>query len=86
MLRELPEVRDCAVIGVRSPMHGERVKAFVELGEGQGLDEEGALTHCHEHLARYKVPRALEVVAALPRSATGKVLKREPRARDSGAA
>ncbi|MGD9495316.1 MAG: long-chain fatty acid--CoA ligase [Armatimonadota bacterium] len=84
VIRRLPEVRDCAVIGVRSPMHGERVKAFIELHEGQSLDTERVLTHCHEHLARYKVPRALEVVDALPRSATGKVLKRELRARESG--
>jgi len=86
VLRELPEVRDCAAIGVKSAMQGERVKAFVELHEGQGLDEERALTHCHERLARYKVPRSIEVIATLPRSATGKVLKRELRAHESGSA
>ncbi len=84
VIRELPEVRDCAVIGVKSPMLGERVKAFIELHEGQSLDYDRVLAHCHERLARYKVPRAIEVVAQLPRSATGKVLKRELRAREVG--
>jgi len=44
------------------------------------------LTDCHERLARYKVPRSIEVIATLPRSTTGKVLKRELRARESGSA
>jgi len=83
VILELPEVRDCAVIGIRSPLQGERVKAFVELHEGRTLDDGRALAHCHEKLAPYKVPRAIKVVDELPRSATGKVLKRELRARES---
>lgn len=84
VIRELPEVRDCAVIGVKSPILGERVKAFIELHEGKSLDYDRVLSYCHERLARYKVPRAIEVVPELPRSATGKVLKRELRARETG--
>jgi len=83
VIQELPEVRDCAVIGLRSPLQGERVKAFVELHEGRTLDSGRALAHFHEKLAPYKVPRDIEVVDELPRSATGKVLKRELRAREA---
>lgn len=84
VLRQLPEVRDAAVIGVKSPLQGERVHAFVELHEGQTLELDRALAHCHRHLARFKVPRAIEVVEALPRSATGKVLRRKLRERFQG--
>lgn len=79
IVRQLPEIRDCAVVGIRSRLHGERVKAFVELHEGQTGDAERTIEHCAAHLAHYKVPRAVEFAEELPRSATGKVLKRELR-------
>ncbi len=85
VIRQLPQVADCAVVGVSSPLHGERVKAFVELREGQGLTSEQIVEHCTGQLAHYKVPRAVEFVPELPRSATGKVLKRELRERERGA-
>lgn len=84
VLRQLPEVREAAVVGAKSALQGERVHAFVELHEGQALDLDRAFAHCHERLARYKVPRTIEVIDALPRSATLKVLKRELRARLQG--
>ena len=86
VMRQLPQVADCAVVGISSPLHGERVKAFVELREGQGLTSEQIVEHCTAQLAHYKVPRAVEFVPELPRSATGKVLKRELRERERDAA
>jgi long-chain acyl-CoA synthetase len=57
---------------------GETVKAFVALKEGKSMEEE-VINYCTEHLARYKRPRYVEFVKALPRKAAGKVLKRELR-------
>jgi len=52
------------------------VKAFVVLKEGQTLTEEEVLEHCRGHLASFKVPRTVVFAQDLPRSGTGKVLKR----------
>jgi malonyl-CoA/methylmalonyl-CoA synthetase len=75
VLREHPAVNDCAVVGVDDPEWGERVSAAVELCAGQALTLPDLQTWMKERLAPYKVPRALEVVAALPRNAMGKVVK-----------
>ncbi len=83
VVRGLPEIRDCAVVGVHSPLHGERVKVFVELHEGETGSAERVIEHCTPHLAHYKVPRAVEFIEELPRSATGKVLKRQLRTANS---
>jgi malonyl-CoA/methylmalonyl-CoA synthetase len=77
VLRTHPAIAECAVVGLADPEWGERVAAAVE------LDAAGALTLAElqqwakDHLAPYKVPRALHVVEALPRNAMGKVVKPE---------
>ncbi len=81
VIRLLPAVRDVAVVGSSSRLRGETVSAFIELSEGGSLGEGEIIEHCSEHLARYKVPRTIHFMHELPRSATGKVLKRELRAR-----
>jgi long-chain acyl-CoA synthetase len=72
----LPAVADCAVVGEPSERRGEDVKAFVVLKEGQTLSEDELLAHCRERLAAFKVPRTVVFAPDLPRSGTGKVLKR----------
>ncbi|MBC8001988.1 MAG: AMP-binding protein [Opitutaceae bacterium] len=70
-----PGVREAAVVGQNDPRRGEHPVAFVAVMDGTHLDEKALLHHIREHLADYKVPRKISVVPALPRNATGKVLK-----------
>lgn len=83
VVRRMPQIRDCAVVGGRSQIRGEVVTAWIEPHEGREVRTEAVIEHCSEHLARYKVPRRVNVVESLPRSAIGKVLKRELRARQT---
>jgi long-chain acyl-CoA synthetase len=71
-----PAVGECAVVGVPDPLKGEVVKAFIALRRDAQLSEEEALAFCRAHMATYKVPRAVQFVTELPKSATGKILKR----------
>jgi malonyl-CoA/methylmalonyl-CoA synthetase len=64
-------------VGLADPEWGERVAAAVELGAAGGLSLAELQQWAKEHLAPYKVPRALHVVKALPRNAMGKVVKPE---------
>jgi long-chain acyl-CoA synthetase len=73
-----PSVREVAVVGVPDPYRGENVKAFVALKEGyEGkVTEEEIMAHCKERMAAYKYPRQVEFVKEVPKTATGKFLRR----------
>jgi malonyl-CoA/methylmalonyl-CoA synthetase len=77
VLRTHPHIGECAVVGIADPEWGERVAAAVELRSGGSLDLAGLKAWAKQRLAPYKVPRALSVVATLPRNAMGKVMKPE---------
>ncbi len=75
-----PAVADVAVIAVPHERWGETVKAVVVLREGATLSFDEVLTFSRARLAGYKCPTSLEIVPALPRNASGKVLKKDLRA------
>ena len=74
-----PKVHDAAVIGVPDKSKRETVKAFVVLEEGKTADPKELVEFCREHLSPYKLPKFIEFRESLPKSATGKVLKKELR-------
>jgi fatty-acyl-CoA synthase len=76
---QLPQIAEAAVVGVPDPKWGESGVAVVVLKEGAELDQATLIAHCVQRLAKFKVPARMYVVDALPRNATGKVLKRELR-------
>lgn len=78
-LYQHPAVQMCAVIGVPDPKWGEVGKACVVLKPGLSASPEELIAHLNAHLARYKVPRSVEIMESLPISAAGKILKRELR-------
>jgi long-chain acyl-CoA synthetase len=71
------KVKDVAVIGVPDKSKREAVKAFVVLEEGESLTAREIIDQCKGHLSPYKVPKFVEFRDALPKSATGKVLRKE---------
>jgi 2-aminobenzoate-CoA ligase len=77
-----PAIADVGVVGIPDPDKGQITKAFIVLKPGQkGGDElfEELKTFLKEHIAVYKLPRAIEYVEALPRTPTGKLLRRKLR-------
>jgi long-chain acyl-CoA synthetase len=74
-----PDVSMAAVIGIPDEEMGEEVKAFVVLKENTSATEEELSQFTKDNIAAYKYPRVLEIIKALPMSATGKILKKELR-------
>lgn len=77
-----PKVLEACTIGIPDEYRGETVKAYIVLKPGERADEEEIMAHCREKLAPYKVPKIVEFIDALPKSAVGKVLRRELRELD----
>jgi acyl-CoA synthetase (AMP-forming)/AMP-acid ligase II len=74
-----PKILDAAIIGIPDEYQGESVKAVIVTRPGQTLEAKEVSDYCREHLAAFKVPRHVEFRSELPKSPTGKVLKRELR-------
>jgi len=75
ILHQYGGVKEAAVIGVPDPRKGEHPLAFVAPDDGAQLDEKALVRFLRRHLADYKVPRRIVFLDALPRNATGKILK-----------
>lgn len=82
VLFDHPKILEACAIGIPDPYRGETVKAFIVVKPGETLTEEEITRHCRERLAAYKVPKAIAFLDSLPKSAVGKILRRELRARE----
>ncbi len=75
-----PDVLEAAVFGVPSEEWGESAHAVVVVREGATMTEQQVIAHCRDHLAGYKIPRSVTWSPELPKTGSGKVLKRDLRA------
>jgi long-chain acyl-CoA synthetase len=71
-----PKIKEAAVVGVSHSLRGESVKAVISLKENERMTQTEVTTYCKEHLAHYKVPKTVEFLPTLPKSSTGKILRR----------
>ncbi|MFJ6435724.1 class I adenylate-forming enzyme family protein [Streptomyces sp. NPDC091416] len=74
-----PAVREAAVVGVPDAYRGETVRAYVSLRPGASVEPGELGAYCKERLAAYKYPREVEILTELPKTASGKILRRELR-------
>ncbi len=74
-----PKILEACAVGVPDKYRGETVKAFIVVKPGETLTEEEVTRHCKESLAAYKIPKLIEFVDELPKSAVGKILRRKLR-------
>ncbi len=77
-----PKVKEAATIGIPDGYRGETVKCFIVPKEGETLTEEEIILYCKEKLAAYKRPKIIEFCSELPKSAVGKVLRKELRKKE----
>ena len=81
VLQQHPDVALAGVTGIADPVRDELIIAYVTPKAGAMLDEDDLLAHCRRQLSRYKVPDRLVIADALPLTVTGKLMRRELRAR-----
>jgi long-chain acyl-CoA synthetase len=76
VLYEHPAVREAAVVGVPDEYRGETVKAFVSVRPGQSVEPDELIAFCKERMSAYKYPRQVELLDEIPKTVTGKLLRR----------
>ncbi|MBM4446266.1 MAG: long-chain fatty acid--CoA ligase [Chloroflexi bacterium] len=79
VLHKHPQVLEAGVVGVPDPVYGEEVKAFVVLKTAGAASEKELVDFCKKHLPTYKRPKSIHLMDSLPKSAVGKILRRELR-------
>jgi long-chain acyl-CoA synthetase len=79
ILSRHPAVAEVAVVGIADQIQGQEVKAFIVLKEGARATREELITTCREYLPVYKSPKFIDFISSLPKSPTGRVLKKQLR-------
>jgi len=79
VLHNHPQVLEAGVIGIPDAVYGEEVKAFVVLKAAGAATEKELIDFCKKHLPTYKRPKSIQLMDSLPKSAVGKILRRELR-------
>jgi long-chain acyl-CoA synthetase len=79
ILYQHPAVKEAAVVGIPDPYWVERVHAVIVLKEGMSVTSEEIIDFCKNRIARYKAPKSVEFVESMPKTPSGKILKRELR-------
>jgi len=74
-----PAIREAGVVGVPDAYRGEQVKAVISLKAGQDVTPDEVIAFCKQRMAAYKYPRIVEIVKDLPKTVTGKILRRDLR-------
>jgi len=80
VLFDHPKIVEACAVGVPDAYRGETVRAYVVVKPGESLTEEEVIAYCRERLAAYKAPRQVVFLESLPKTAIGKILRRELRA------
>ncbi len=84
IIESMPQVKECAVVGIPDKEFGESVKAYVVLNQGSKSTDDEVIAYCKEHLASFKKPKFVEFLDALPKNTMGKILKEELRKMHKG--
>ncbi len=79
-----PAIANAAVVGLPHPHWTEAVSAFVTVKPGMSVDEAAISAHCRDHLGGFEVPKLVQILEALPMTATGKIRKQELKAAHAG--
>jgi long-chain acyl-CoA synthetase len=77
-------VLEAGVVGIPHPYRGETVKAYISLREGFSTQPQELIEYCRSRMAAYKYPREVEIVDVIPKTATGKILRRSLRVSSDG--
>ncbi|MBI2650827.1 long-chain-fatty-acid--CoA ligase [Candidatus Woesearchaeota archaeon] len=84
VIESMPQVKECAVVGVPDKEFGESVKAYVVLNPKSKLTEDEVIAYCKEKLASFKKPKFVDFLDALPKNTMGKIIKEELRKMHKG--
>ena len=84
VIESMPQVKECAVVGVPDKEFGESVKAYVVLNPNSKLTDDEVIAYCKEKLASFKKPKFVEFLEQLPKNTMGKMLKEELRKMHKG--
>ena len=84
VVESMPQVKECAVVGIPDKEFGESVKAYVVLNQGSHLKDDDVIAYCKEKLASFKKPKFVEFLEALPKNTMGKIIKEELRKMHKG--